>query len=411
MQETVAQLGHNYGEGVVTTAPTCTEKGVKTFTCDTCGDTKTEDVAATGHTYKNYTSNDDDLETGTCTCGATHTRVKTGAVSDTDKTVTVAPEVTAEEKTDSVTIGKDLLDSIAKDDKGLALHLNSDILELIFNNDALNSVVEQNTDASEISLVVEDKTEITDGAETADSLLFDVYLMIDGDAQASTDFTGGDETSGAKVEVKIPLGMLGSLKNKNVKVYWLEYENGSLKEKHDMGGTLDTEKNIFTFETTHFTEYQVVTEDTAPSVVVTPPANGTTISHKLTETETGWNLNLSAADDTKTYVYLVKYTDANDVVSEKIAKADGKYTDGDFPIPADAKSVKVESVLRGDVTCDGNIKAGDYRKLKDYLTGKINLETLGELGAFAGDATGDGNIKAGDYRKIKDYLTGSLVKL
>ena len=40
---------HSWGEGEVTTAPTCTEAGVRTYTC-LCGKTKTEEVGATGHT-------------------------------------------------------------------------------------------------------------------------------------------------------------------------------------------------------------------------------------------------------------------------------------------------------------------------------------------------------------------------
>jgi len=42
-------LGHNYGDGVVTTPATCTESGVKTYTCSRCGDTTTEIINATGH--------------------------------------------------------------------------------------------------------------------------------------------------------------------------------------------------------------------------------------------------------------------------------------------------------------------------------------------------------------------------
>lgn len=41
---------HDYGEGVVTKEATCTEDGVKTFTCE-CGDTYTEVIPATGHSY------------------------------------------------------------------------------------------------------------------------------------------------------------------------------------------------------------------------------------------------------------------------------------------------------------------------------------------------------------------------
>jgi len=39
---------HEWDEGVVTTEPTCTEAGVKTYTC-VCSETKTESVAALGH--------------------------------------------------------------------------------------------------------------------------------------------------------------------------------------------------------------------------------------------------------------------------------------------------------------------------------------------------------------------------
>lgn len=42
--------GHSWNDGEVTKAPTCTEKGVKTFTCKrgNCGETKTEEIPATG---------------------------------------------------------------------------------------------------------------------------------------------------------------------------------------------------------------------------------------------------------------------------------------------------------------------------------------------------------------------------
>ncbi len=42
--------GHIYDEGKVTTPATCTEAGVKTYTCTVCQATKTEEIAALGHT-------------------------------------------------------------------------------------------------------------------------------------------------------------------------------------------------------------------------------------------------------------------------------------------------------------------------------------------------------------------------
>ena len=45
--------GHTWNEGKVTTEPTCTEEGVKTFECTVCGKTKTEKVEALGHDWDN----------------------------------------------------------------------------------------------------------------------------------------------------------------------------------------------------------------------------------------------------------------------------------------------------------------------------------------------------------------------
>lgn len=44
---------HSYDEGIVTKESTCTEKGVKTFTCSGCGHSYTEEIPATGHNYEN----------------------------------------------------------------------------------------------------------------------------------------------------------------------------------------------------------------------------------------------------------------------------------------------------------------------------------------------------------------------
>ena len=44
-------LGHKWNEGKITTQPTCTEEGVKTFQCMVCGKTKTEKVSALGHDW------------------------------------------------------------------------------------------------------------------------------------------------------------------------------------------------------------------------------------------------------------------------------------------------------------------------------------------------------------------------
>lgn len=49
-QEPVSALGHDWDEGVITGKPTCTEDGVRTYTCRRCLETKDEAVTAVGHT-------------------------------------------------------------------------------------------------------------------------------------------------------------------------------------------------------------------------------------------------------------------------------------------------------------------------------------------------------------------------
>ena len=55
-QEEITALGHAWNEGQITTNPTCTGDGVKTFTCirEGCGNTKTETVPALKHNMTHY---------------------------------------------------------------------------------------------------------------------------------------------------------------------------------------------------------------------------------------------------------------------------------------------------------------------------------------------------------------------
>ena len=57
---------HSWNEGVVTTEPTCTERGEKTYTCSTCDATKTEIVGATGHSFGDWTEKNGNEHTRVC---------------------------------------------------------------------------------------------------------------------------------------------------------------------------------------------------------------------------------------------------------------------------------------------------------------------------------------------------------
>lgn len=49
---------HTWDSGTVTTAPTCTKAGERTYTCTECGATKTEPIPATGHSWKSDWTSD-----------------------------------------------------------------------------------------------------------------------------------------------------------------------------------------------------------------------------------------------------------------------------------------------------------------------------------------------------------------
>ena len=94
---------HVWGNGVVTTAPTETTPGVRTYTCTVCGDIREETIPATGaHDYRftktvDPTCTDGGYDLYTCSgCGATERRNLTDAAGHKwdGGTVTTAPTET-----------------------------------------------------------------------------------------------------------------------------------------------------------------------------------------------------------------------------------------------------------------------------------------------------------------------------
>ena len=102
---------HTWNDGQVTTAATCTENGVMTYTCTMCSDTKTEVIPATGHAYGEpvwkWTDDFKATATFTCTNDATHVEnvtaevtsaVTTPAACETTGVRTYTAKVTFEDK-------------------------------------------------------------------------------------------------------------------------------------------------------------------------------------------------------------------------------------------------------------------------------------------------------------------------
>ena len=62
---------HNYKEGI-TKQPTCTEQGIKTYTCSICGDSYTKDIPALGHNYGEWKSLNDQQHQRVCKNDSSH---------------------------------------------------------------------------------------------------------------------------------------------------------------------------------------------------------------------------------------------------------------------------------------------------------------------------------------------------
>ena len=83
---------HTWNDGQVTTAATCTENGVMTYTCTMCSDTKTEVIPATGHAYGApvWKWNDDFTASATFTCANDTTHVENVTAEVTSAVTTPA---------------------------------------------------------------------------------------------------------------------------------------------------------------------------------------------------------------------------------------------------------------------------------------------------------------------------------
>ena len=98
--QTVVQAdGHSYDNGTVTTAPTCTATGIKTYTCGGCGATKTEVVPIVNHSYQTEVTAPTCTQTGyttyTCTaCGYSYTGDIVPVAEHSYESVVTAPTCT-----------------------------------------------------------------------------------------------------------------------------------------------------------------------------------------------------------------------------------------------------------------------------------------------------------------------------
>ena len=247
---------HTAGEVVVENekAATCTAEGSydNVVYCTICNaelSSTTVTVDMLAHSYIAYSSIGGDLERAVCEydCGSTHTRV---VESHEGNDVEVVPGTSGENNAE-VTLETGLLAQIVEKTKNL--YLNSDILDLIFDNVAVNKIVSDHQDNTNISVVVTNTTP----EDVADVLRFDIYLKADGIDVAESVFGEGIVT------VTIPLAEGFIPTGKTVEVWYVKDGADIEKMEHTLEG------GKVTFQTNHFSEYEVrlVDEVVEPAVL------------------------------------------------------------------------------------------------------------------------------------------------
>ncbi len=82
--EPVTGCSHTYDDGVLTTLPTCTTSGIRTYSCTKCGDSYTTTVSYSGHSYDNGRI----IKEATCTQSGTKLYTCTSCGESKTNTVT-----------------------------------------------------------------------------------------------------------------------------------------------------------------------------------------------------------------------------------------------------------------------------------------------------------------------------------
>ncbi|MEE0181197.1 MAG: Ig-like domain-containing protein [Anaerovoracaceae bacterium] len=304
------KAAHIWGTGVITTPPTTTEEGIKTYTCEVCGTAKTESVPKR-HSGGGVTPPKKDTITVDVTGDKTSVKItaeisgdtasiaeigrndidKAGTGADITIDLTVLPNEIAE-----VTVTKNSLENIYDSETD---NVSIKLTETTVNMDraTLKNIIEQ-MNGSDLKLVVDKHQDALESMNKAqkDTLkgmknpkLIDAYFISGG--IRITDFKGGS------VEIKVPYS-----DKKRVRAWYID-DNGK-KEKVPV--KYDGKTAVLTIS--HFSHY-VIEEDSSNNV---KPAHVKKTSDKVI------------------YVRSIKYSKktGTKITFNKVSGADGYYVYG-----------------------------------------------------------------------------------
>ncbi len=272
----IEALGHEWGEGKETKAPTCTEAGEKTYTCTRCNATKTEEVAALGHDYSDEWTVDKEATTTETGSKSHHCKV-CGDKTD----VTIIPMIKA-----NVSINVEVVKKEDTPDTTIE-GSNNEIINSVFTEEEIKAFkngvkVEVTIDINNIENKVTDSDKkLIDNKLKADEkigTILDIVLNknVDGNKNSVHELN-----SAIKLKVAIPDNIIN--KDASIKREYsvIRIHNG---EAENISVDYNENDNTIIFETDRFSTYAIVykdiiknTEDNNQSVI---PDNNTSVDSK-----------------------------------------------------------------------------------------------------------------------------------
>ena len=272
----IAALGHEWGEGKETKAPTCTEAGEKTYTCTRCSATKTEAIEALGHAYSEEWTVDKEATTTETGSKSHHCKV-CGDKTD----VTIIPMIKAD-----VSINVEVVKKEDTPDTTIE-GSNNEIINSVFTEEEIKAFkngvkVEVTIDINNIENKVTDSDKkLIDNKLKADEkigTILDIVLNknVDGNKNSVHELN-----SAIKLKVAIPDNIIN--KDASIKREYsvIRIHNG---EAENISVDYNENDNTIIFETDRFSTYAIVykdiiknTEDNNQSVI---PDNNTSVDSK-----------------------------------------------------------------------------------------------------------------------------------
>ena len=272
----IEALGHEWGEGKETKAPTCTEAGEKTYTCTRCNATKTEAIAALGHNYDTEWTVDKEATTTETGSKSHHCKV---CGNKTD--VTIIPMIKAD-----VSINVEVVKKEDTPDTTIE-GSNNEIINSVFTEEEIKAFkngvkVEVTIDINNIENKVTDSDKkLIDNKLKADEkigTILDIVLNknVDGNKNSVHELN-----SAIKLKVAIPENIIN--KDASIKREYsvIRIHNG---ESENISVDYNANDNTITFETDRFSTYAIVykdiiknTEDNNQSAI---PDNNTSVDSK-----------------------------------------------------------------------------------------------------------------------------------